>query len=43
ILGKLAMEDPTIQIERHPTTNETVVRGHGDMHLKAKLAKMVQQ
>jgi elongation factor G len=43
ILGKLAMEDPTFQIERHPTTNETVVRGLGDMHLKAKLAKMVQQ
>jgi elongation factor G len=43
ILGKLAMEDPTFQVERHPTTNETVVRGLGDMHLKAKLAKMVQQ
>jgi elongation factor G len=43
ILGKLAMEDPTFQVERHPTTNETVIRGLGDMHLKAKLAKMLQQ
>ncbi|MCP5267526.1 MAG: elongation factor G [Zoogloeaceae bacterium] len=43
ILGKLAMEDPTFHIERHPTSNETVVRGLGDMHLKAKLARMVQQ
>ncbi|HEX5802730.1 MAG TPA: elongation factor G [Azospira sp.] len=43
ILGKLAMEDPTFRVERHPTTNETVIRGLGDMHLKAKLAKMAQQ
>ncbi|MBI2308225.1 MAG: elongation factor G [Rhodocyclales bacterium] len=43
ILGKLAAEDPTFQVERHPTTNETVIRGLGDMHLKAKLAKMMQQ
>ncbi|MFA7292162.1 MAG: elongation factor G [Rhodocyclaceae bacterium] len=43
ILGKLAMEDPTFAVERHPTTNETVIRGLGDMHLKAKLDKMVQQ
>ncbi|MFC5302157.1 elongation factor G [Azospira restricta] len=43
ILGKLAMEDPSFQVERHPTTNETVIRGLGDRHLKAKLAKMLQQ
>jgi len=43
ILGKLAMEDPTFHVERHATTNETVIRGLGDMHLKAKLAKMAQQ
>ncbi|MBW7903648.1 MAG: elongation factor G [Rhodocyclaceae bacterium] len=43
ILGKLAAEDPTFRVERHPTTNETVIRGLGDMHLKAKLAKMAQQ
>jgi len=43
ILGKLAMEDPSFHVERHPTTNETVIRGLGDMHLKAKLAKMASQ
>ena len=43
ILGKLAMEDPTFVVERHPTSNETVIRGLGEIHLKAKLAKMVSQ
>ena len=43
ILGKLAMEDPTFVIERHPTSNETVIRGLGEIHLKAKLEKMASQ
>ncbi len=43
ILGKLAMEDPTFLIERHPTSNETVIRGLGEIHLKAKLEKMASQ
>lgn len=43
ILGKLAMEDPTFVVERHPTSNETVIRGLGEIHLKAKLAKMASQ
>ncbi|WP_295006984.1 elongation factor G [uncultured Dechloromonas sp.] len=43
ILGKLAMEDPTFIVERHPTSNETVIRGLGEIHLKAKLAKMASQ
>ena len=43
ILGKLAMEDPTFVVERHPTSNETVIRGLGEIHLKAKLAKMAGQ
>ena len=43
ILGKLAMEDPTFVIERHPSSNETVVRGLGEIHLKAKLARMAGQ
>ncbi|MCG2576047.1 elongation factor G [Dechloromonas sp. XY25] len=43
ILGKLAMEDPTFQVERHPTSNETVIRGLGEIHLKSKLAKMAGQ
>lgn len=43
ILGKLAMEDPTFVVERHPSSNETVVRGLGEIHLKAKLDKMAGQ
>ncbi|UCV08202.1 elongation factor G [Dechloromonas denitrificans] len=43
ILGKLALEDPTFLIERHPTSNETVIRGLGEIHLKAKLEKMASQ
>ena len=43
ILGKLAVEDPTFIVERHPTSNETVIRGLGEIHLKAKLEKMASQ
>lgn len=43
ILGKLAMEDPTFVVERHPTSNETVIRGLGEIHLKAKLTRMAGQ
>ena len=43
VLGKLAMEDPTFIVERHPSTNETVIRGLGEIHLKAKLDKMANQ
>ena len=43
ILGKLAVEDPTFVVERHPHTNETVIRGLGEIHLKAKLTKMAAQ
>jgi len=43
ILDKLALEDPTFLIERRPSTNETVIRGLGDAHLKAKLEKMASQ
>jgi len=43
ILDKLALEDPTFIIERRPSTNETVIRGLGDAHLKAKLEKMATQ
>lgn len=43
VLSKLASEDPTFEVERHPTSNETVIRGLGEMHLKSKLAKMAAQ
>ncbi len=43
ILHKLELEDPCFKIERHPGTNETVIRGLGEMHLRAKLSRMLQQ
>ncbi|MDD2923792.1 elongation factor G [Rhodoferax sp.] len=43
ILHKLEQEDPCFTVERHPGTNETVIRGLGDMHLRAKMLRMQQQ
>ena len=43
VLHKLEIEDPCFQVERHPTTNETVIRGLGEMHLRAKLARLATQ
>ena len=43
ILHKLELEDPCFKVERHPGTNETVIRGLGEMHLRAKMARMQQQ
>lgn len=43
VLDKLALEDPTFIVERRPATNETVILGLGDAHLKAKLEKMASQ
>ncbi len=43
VLHKLELEDPCFTVERHPSTNETVIRGLGEMHLRAKLARMLQQ
>ena len=42
VLHKLEIEDPCFTVERHVTTNETVIRGLGEMHLRAKLACMAQ-
>ncbi len=43
VLGRFEVEDPCFKVERHPQTNETVIRGLGEMHLRAKLSRMVQQ
>ena len=43
ILHKLELEDPCFAVERHPSTNETVIRGLGEMHLRSKLEKMASQ
>src|SRR3989304_3017167 len=37
------MEDPCFRVERHPATNETVIQGLGDTHLRGKIEKMAQQ
>ncbi len=36
-LGKLVAEDPTLEIERVQATNEIVLRGLGEQHLRVKL------
>ena len=43
VLHKLEVEDPCLWIERHPTTHETVLRGLGELHVRTKLEKMLQQ
>jgi len=43
VLHKLEIEDPCFHVERHPTTNETVIRGLGELHLRGKLEKMASQ
>ncbi len=43
VLHKLELEDPCFVVERHPGGNETVIRGLGEMHLRAKLERMANQ
>jgi elongation factor G len=43
VLHKVAAEDPCFRIEHNAQTNETVMRGLGEMHLKAILDKMSSQ
>jgi elongation factor G len=40
ILHKLQAEDPCFRVEHVATTNETIVRGLGDLHLRCMLDKM---
>jgi elongation factor G len=42
-LQKLAEEDPTFRAERDAQTNETVISGIGDLHLRIMLTKMKQR
>ena len=42
-LHKLIAEDPTLQVEHDPHMNETVLRGLGELHLRATLERMAQQ
>lgn len=43
VLHKLELEDPCFRVERHPTSHETVIRGIGETHLRAHLARLEQQ
>jgi len=43
VLNKLKLEDPCFFVERHPSNNETVIRGLGEIHLRAKLERMESQ
>jgi elongation factor G len=40
ILHKLEAEDPCFKVEHVASTNETIVRGLGDLHLRCMLEKM---
>ncbi|HUY96183.1 MAG TPA: elongation factor G [Verrucomicrobiae bacterium] len=39
-LARLCEEDPTLTLERHPTTHETLLHGLGDVHLDVTLEKL---
>jgi elongation factor G len=43
VLHKISAEDPCFHIEHNSHANETVMRGLGEMHLKAILEKMSSQ
>ena len=43
VLQKLAAEDPCLQIEHPVGTNETVVRGLGELHLRYMLERLTDQ
>jgi elongation factor G len=42
VLAKIAAEDPTLKIEHRTRTNETVLSGQGEFHLKIALEKMLK-
>lgn len=43
VLDKLSAEDPCIEVERVKSTNETVVKGLGELHLRTLLERMSSQ
>ena len=42
-LAKLRSEDPCFHVEHHASTNETVMRGLGELHLKVLLRRLSEQ
>ena len=43
VLHKLIEEDPSLSLEHNPATNETVLRGLSDLHLRVTMEKMQQR
>jgi elongation factor G len=39
-LHKLATEDPSLAIEQDPQTNETIIRGLGELHVRSALERL---
>ena len=42
-LNKLRAEDPCFHVEHHAATNETIMRGLGELHLKVLLRRLSEQ
>lgn len=42
-LHKLAAEDPSLKIEQDPQTNETLIRGLGELHLRVALERLADE
>ncbi|MEI8239585.1 MAG: elongation factor G [Actinomycetota bacterium] len=42
-LARLQAEDPSLRIDRLEETNQTVVRGHGDMHVAVAIERMARK
>ncbi len=43
VLHRMIAEDPTLLIEHDPSTNESVLRALGDLHLRSVLERMASQ
>lgn len=43
VLHRMIAEDPTLVVEHDPSTNETVLRALGDLHLRSILERMSSQ
>ncbi len=43
VLHRMMAEDPTLSLEHDPTSNETVLRALGDLHLRSVLERMSSQ
>ncbi|CAE6939242.1 COG0480 Translation elongation factors (GTPases) [Vibrio sp. B1REV9] len=41
VLNKISSEDPSLRVEHRARTNETIISGQGEFHLKVALEKML--